>query len=73
MKVPRDAFGLHPQAFPRDFHKPPRFTGDLITIFLKTMVLLINICTFENRAHGRNLACAIQNLVGPAPLFYKAP
>ena len=42
MKVPRDAFGLRPQAFPRDFHKPPRFAGDLITIFLKTMVLLIN-------------------------------
>jgi hypothetical protein len=41
VKVPRDAFGLRPQAFPRDFHKPPRFAGDLITIFLKTMVLLI--------------------------------
>ena len=29
-------------------------------------------CTFEHRAHGRNLACAIQNLVRPAPSFYKA-
>jgi hypothetical protein len=37
----RDAFGVRPQAFPRDFHRPPRFAGDLITIFLKTMVLLI--------------------------------
>ena len=27
--------------WPRDFHRPPRFAGDLITIFLKTMVLLI--------------------------------
>ena len=45
---------LRPQAFLRDFHKPPRFTGDLITIFLKTMVLLIT--KYDVFVHGDNVA-----------------
>ena len=52
-------FGLRPHAFPRDFHKPPRFAGDLITILLKAMVLLIKICSnfcgyFQANEHDRN-------------------
>ena len=30
---------------PRDFHKPPRFAGDLITIFVKTMALVHSCVT----------------------------
>ena len=41
VKVPRESL--------RDFHKPPRFAGDLITIFLKTMVLVCNTMMTEVR------------------------
>ena len=64
MKVPRETLRAKPQGvpraepegvprakpkgFPRDFHKP-RFAGDLITIFLKTMVLACNTMITEVR------------------------
>ena len=38
-----------PEGVPGDFHKPPRFAGDLITIFLKTMVLVCNTMMTEVR------------------------
>ena len=42
MKVSRESLRAKPEGVPRDFHKPPRFAGDLITIFLKTIVLVCN-------------------------------
>ena len=49
VKVPRESLRAKPEGVPRDFHKPPRFAGDLITIFLKTMVLVCNTMMTEVR------------------------
>jgi hypothetical protein len=43
----RESLRAKPEGVPRDFHKPPRFAGDLITIFLKTMVLVCNTMMTE--------------------------
>ena len=42
MKVPRDAFGLRPQAFPRDFHKPPSVCGRFNHYILKNHGITYN-------------------------------
>jgi hypothetical protein len=49
VKVPSESLRTKSESVPRDFHKPPRFAGDLITIFLKTMVLVCNTMMTEVR------------------------
>jgi hypothetical protein len=75
VKVPRDAFGFRPQAFPRDFHKPPSVCGRFNHYILKNHGITYNkIAVCEKTAGLRSgnfsdLNSACSKVLVPVKIF----